>query len=798
MGGVRMLTRVRLRRRWRTVLLVAVLIAVAGGVVLTGIAGARRTRSALDRLSHQTRAADAGILLFDGPDPAFTARVARLPGVRSLAASEVWAASLVDPSTREETPIVAAIDDRLGTTTDRTILVAGRRARTADEIVLPSNVADRRGFPVGSNVRIATFADAQLDALRSGQSVAPGGPTLHLRVVGIDRSVRDLTTQGEKTGIVFLDSAVWRAHHEKVLAYAALLRVRLAPGTEHSFTAAFHRIARGHNATLDTGGLDTGGVDDSLGVLAVGLTLFSVLGALGAIATLIVLLTRWAGAARTDQPIELALGHGHSERTLAVAAPMLPAIVGGTIGALGLAVVGSRWMPIGAARGIEPDPGFAVDGTVLGIGVLALLVLGVLLTLVSSWWATRRAGWDPTRPRATERSTRILSALTRWRLPVPAVIGSRMALDRGRGTRAVPGRSAMVAGILGITGIVAALVVGAGMHQLRVSPAAWSYGYDVIVEGNGGLVHGADEPACAPVRTALSDQRDIAAIANYCQASLSIDGGRSVTASALGPIRGTIRPTILRGRAPGAPDEVALGEKTLARTGRSIGERITVRGEQGSARVRIVGTTYFPAPNSHDTVTFADGALLPAATLAKLDAGSFPQIVIRWRADADVARGLAAVRRVSGAPATPPVRPPEIDRLLQVDDLPAILAGFLALLALVGIAHAVVTNASRRRRDLALLQTLGFRSRQIGATIAAHAATVAIVGLVVGIPVGIVVGRLCWRAVAHSAGFDPTATVPVLLIVATAPIVLAAVLGIAAFPAHRMRHLRPAVALRSE
>ena len=116
----------------------------------------------------------------------------------------------------------------------------------------------------------------------------------------------------------------------------------------------------------------------------------------------------------------------------------------------------------------------------------------------------------------------------------------------------------------------------------------------------------------------------------------------------------------------------------------------------------------------------------------------------------------------------------------------------------MGIADAIVTNASRRRRDLALLETLGFRTRQIGATIASHAVTVVTIGLIVGIPVGIVVGRIAWRAVAHGAGFDPTATVPVALVVATAPVVLVAVLAIAAFPARRMRHLRPAVALRSE
>jgi hypothetical protein len=362
----------------------------------------------------------------------------------------------------------------------------------------------------------------------------------------------------------------------------------------------------------------------------------------------------------------------------------------------------------------------------------------------------------------------------------------------------VPGRAAIVAAALGITGIVATLVVGAGLHRLRTEPAQWAYGFDTIVEGSGGLIHPPDDPSCAPVRTELATLPEIAAIANYCQASVTINGGRTVSASALAHIRGTVRPVILQGRAPRGPQETALGETTLARIGRSIGDEVTVRGQTGHALLRIVGTTFFPSPNSHDAVTFADGALITAPTLARLDAGTFPQLVIRWKPHTDLQHALAQVRTISGAPGIDPVRPTEIDRLLQVDDLPEILASFLALLALVGVTHAVVTNASRRRRDLALLGTLGFRTRQIVATIGSHAVTVAATGLVIGIPAGVLVGRLAWRVVAHSVGVDADPTIPVLLVLATIPAVLVAVLVIAAFPARRAARIRPAVALRSE
>ena len=53
---------------------------------------------------------------------------------------------------------------------------------------------------------------------------------------------------------------------------------------------------------------------------------------------------------------------------------------------------------------------------------------------------------------------------------------------------------------------------------------------------------------------------------------------------------------------------------------------------------------------------------------------------------------------------------------------------------------ALVSSLRRRRRELAVLKTLGFSRRQVRATVAWQASTVAAVGLVVGIPLGLLVG----------------------------------------------------------
>ena len=134
----------------------------------------------------------------------------------------------------------------------------------------------------------------------------------------------------------------------------------------------------------------------------------------------------------------------------------------------------------------------------------------------------------------------------------------------------------------------------------------------------------------------------------------------------------------------------------------------------------------------------------------------------------------------------------------NVGGLPAILGALLGGLALLAVGHALVTAVRRRRRDLALLKTLGFDRAQVRATIAWQATTLATVGLVVGIPAGLIVGRLVWRLVADGLGVSTTATIPTLALLLAIPAVLALVNLIAFFPARAAAQTRPAVALRSE
>jgi predicted lysophospholipase L1 biosynthesis ABC-type transport system permease subunit len=215
---------------------------------------------------------------------------------------------------------------------------------------------------------------------------------------------------------------------------------------------------------------------------------------------------------------------------------------------------------------------------------------------------------------------------------------------------------------------------------------------------------------------------------------------------------------------------------------------------------RIVGRIVLPKLG--DPQALADGAAFTGAGLLRVfdeNSSSNRYLVGRYARGVDRA---AVERRISalpdlGKPSGPTVAV-EVDHLRRIDWFPAILAALLAGLALLAVGHALLTAARRRRRDLALLKTLGFARRQVRATVAWQATTLATVGLVVGIPFGVIVGRVVWSRIADGLGISTAATVPTLALLLAIPAVVALVNLLAFFPARTAANTRPAVVLRSE
>jgi ABC-type antimicrobial peptide transport system permease subunit len=126
------------------------------------------------------------------------------------------------------------------------------------------------------------------------------------------------------------------------------------------------------------------------------------------------------------------------------------------------------------------------------------------------------------------------------------------------------------------------------------------------------------------------------------------------------------------------------------------------------------------------------------------------------------------------------LRPAEIVNYKSMGNTPALLGSALAAGAVVALGLTLLASVRRRRRDLAVLKTLGFIRRQMAGAVVWQSLIAVALGTAVGVPLGIAVGRQLWILFANEIHAVPEPTVPAItvLLVAIGALILAAVVAI--------------------
>lgn len=188
-------------------------------------------------------------------------------------------------------------------------------------------------------------------------------------------------------------------------------------------------------------------------------------------------------------------------------------------------------------------------------------------------------------------------------------------------------------------------------------------------------------------------------------------------------------------------------------------------------------------------------------------------VLVRLRAGVPPAQGLASLQRIAnvgneavaaatGGGASVALLgvqyPAEIENYRSMGATPSLLAAGLAAGAVVALGFTLIDSVRRRRRDLALLKTLGFTQRQLAACVACQSTVAVTIGAIVGMPFGIALGRWLWVIFAHDIYAVPRPTVPTLALVyvGLAALVLANV--VAALPGRYAARTSTALVLRAE
>ena len=527
-------------------------------------------------------------------------------------------------------------------------------------------------------------------------------------------------------------------------------------------------------------------INDALDVQALALLLFAgVAGAAGLVA-IATALTRALGTSGADAPVLSALGLTRKQRTVALATVAWPAILGGVVVGLVAAAAASPLLPIGLAGRAEPDPGLAFDAVALPLGALALALVLAGLAAKAAWQASRSTLGER-RVTASQDPTVLSRWISRTGIGAVGATGLRLAFERGSRTTPAPTRATLAAAVLAAAAVATVLVFGASLANLVAKPELSGFPWDAAASA-GESVEDVSETVSALVADPVVEAVTVAHLTD------TVLAGQRTQLLATRAAKGGNGLTVLAGRAPSAPDEVALGPATLERLHRRLADRLELATEDGGTRqYRIVGTAAFPITNYTD---YDNGVWLLHEGLSGLQARGNAVVLIRLFPGADDTGKRSELEQLgfdfenTGGPA-------KVANLAEVEDFPRALAAFLALLGLVTVGHALASSPRRRRRDFALLRTLGFLRRQVGATLAVQATAVTAVGLVVGLPVGIAAGRHVWVLVASGLSVLPRPLVPAsVLFVALAAIVVANLMAL--LPARRAAAIRPAEVLRAE
>jgi ABC-type lipoprotein release transport system permease subunit len=791
--------RIDLRRRGRSLVVLSLLLAFAGGLVLAVCAGARRNGSALQRLQAVTLPATA-IVLPNQPGFDWDA-VKALPEVEALGEFSLQAAYGVEGVGGEDISFPSANAD-FYTKVERPVALTGRLFDNSrvDEAVVSPKFLTKYHKKLGDTVTARFFTPAQVDAaLKADEQLEPSTANAGrqaLRIVGTVR-IPWLNEFGGGEGAGILPTyAFYQRYRTEMIGtdsskevVNSLVRLRGSVADLPRFRADLERLHPGKK--LDVVNLLEAGrhITNATSFERNALLVFGLVATIAALLIVGQAIVRYAASAVADLDVLRALGMTRQEAVLAAIGGPALAAVGAAVAAVAAAVAASSLFPIGVGAQVEPDPGRHADWLVLLPGAALLVVLVLLLAYAS---AVGAVGHHRTGGVAPRRSS-VATLAARLGLPVPVTLGTRLALEPGRGRTAIPVRPALIGAVAGVLGVVAATTFHAGLTDAVHTPERYGQTYQA-----GGFLgqNGTDFIPAANSLNALAAQPQVAGIDDSRLVPISI-GATSTEAWELSPIKGGVPTVSLDGRAPRADDEIALGPRTARDLHAKPGQRLQVKGER-AITLRVSGITFVP-PGPH--TAYDEGAWLTRRTMSQLYPSGyfkFHLFLVRFQDGANVKATVAALKTKSPLELDIPTSPAEVANLKTVRGLPSLLGVFLAMLAIGAVGHTLATAVHRRRHDMAVLRALGLTPRQVRATVGWQATTLAFVGLIFGIPLGIALGRTVWRLVAERTPvqYVPPLAVLVLLIVAPIAVLVANVL--AAYPSHRAVRQHIGAVLRTE
>jgi ABC-type lipoprotein release transport system permease subunit len=823
------------RRSWRAALTIAVIGGLLGAVALGALAGARRTDSAYGRYLNSVNASD---VMVDVPGPLLPVieHIEHLPGVTSAAA---WLGLNATPIFNGKPDDSFQIDSVAGSLDgeylrqDRVTVLSGHLPPpgATDEVVLTPELAQDFGVGVGGHVTWQFSRQPFKNGLPTDAPPVNAGPQT-FTVAAIATAPPVLGDEFDDTESALLPPVETARFLNGEFSFG-WVGMRLSDGA--AGIPALQQELASYGAELSkqyqfpvsflVRRLDV--VHDEA-QQAIQPQAFA-LAALGGLALLAMLVLVGQGLAQllsTSAADSLAfreLGMSRGQAALAAGGSGGAAVIAATAIAAAGAVALSSLAPIGEVREYDPARGVQVDGLVIGGGsALLLLLLGGLLSWLA-WRSGRRAG----EPLPT-RSAAVAAVASQLGLPVTVTTGVRHALERGTGRLRAPVRTSLAGSAAAVAALAAALVFSASLSGLVAHPQQYGWNWTVLIQSQGGW---GNWPEAAMARL-VNGQPGVTGWSEFGFSQVPM-ASAAEPSGAVGPVipvlgleqhsGSAVEPPTTSGHPLAGEYQVELGTVTMRQLGLHLGEQVRIAPDPHP--FTVVGTVTLPSMGTvlTDHVSLGRGAMMeesaleavqelatrqPAADDANNDNASDPAdtsaVAVDVSSAADAQRLAARIIKAEpdetpgGMYQLPPQRGAQIINFQQMGDLPLTLALGVAAAALVALALTVLASVRQRRREFAVLKSLGMRRGQLRTVVASQAAAILTLAAVVGAPLGVALGRWTWITFANAIGVVPTPAVPVTeLAVGVAGLIAAGVL-LALWPAAIAARTSAAVVLRSE
>jgi hypothetical protein len=834
--------RATFHRRWTTYLSVILLIGLTGGLAMASIAAARRTQSSYPTFLQSTNPSTLTLAVFGNSGgkgaPSLAPAIARLPDVKDVRTLASGDAVILDHSgaPRLDTVNIVTIvgsTDGYAEQEDRLSVLQGHLVdpKSLDQIEVTSGAARVWDVHVGQKVPIGFYAPQQGQLPGFGTAKVKPIFTVHATVSAIVAMNSEIVQDDvdRAFGFAFMSPAMTKRAEaidpdwKDPVYYAIQLRrgdLRLAR-VEAQLVGV---IPSGYAPNFHVASSVTATVELAVKPESVALGAFGVIAALVCLILSVQALSRQLRLGNDERRILQSLGASQSDTFAESLIGTFATVITGVALAVIVAVALSPLAPLGPVRAVYPDLGIAWDWTVLGLGAVILLaVLGASSVLVALANSPQRV-----RSKAL-RGPRRSSAVRRFQLlglPLTPTTGAHFALESPRGRGEVPVRSILVGAVVAVTLMTTTLTFSSGLHTLISRPVLYGWNWNYMLN-----------PSNVVPPAALRDLNrdpDVAEWSGANYQNVTLDG---LTVPMLElPARARVAPPILSGHAPRNKREIVLGNQTLAALHKKVGQTVFISlGSPKSApdyiaptAMTIVGTATFPAVGFVSAVaehtSMGTGALVPQgfepSSFLKAIKNKDPNlngpglVFVRLRAGVSAAAGKRNLETIAHDANTvfntDPLavgnyvtvlgvqRPAQVVDYRSIGATPELLATGLAAGAVVALALTLIASVRRRRRDLAIMKTLGFTRRMLAAAVAWQATIDGFIGAVIGIPIGIVLGRALWTLFARDINAVPQPTVPALAIVLVGFGTIIVAVVAAFWPGRKAAATPPGIVLRSE